>query len=124
MGGVAPDRVGEYHRVVEPGTDHVFLIAGSLFIASTKKRGLSPVSLKIAPREALVLGRHRYRSGLAAQCLASAPRASSGVLFVCERCAAITCLSRLRSSAASISPEVRLSRCPRRLAMRVFSAAG
>src|SRR5258708_3929842 len=49
---------------------------------------------------------------------------SAILIFQTHGGAAITCLSGLRSSAASISPEVRLSRCPRRLAMRAFSAAG
>src|SRR5258708_37465130 len=45
------------------------------FAGSPKKRGLSPVSLQLPPREALVLGRHRYPPGLAAQRLRE--RASS-----------------------------------------------
>src|SRR5437763_10621910 len=125
LGGVAPDGLGEYDRVIEPGTDHVFRNAARPFRRLDEKTWSVPGflynSLQAKPSSWVATDIH---PGSQRNACARAPRASSGVLFVCERCAAITCLSRLRSSAASISPEVRLSRWPRRLAMRAFSAAG
>ena len=89
-------------------------------------RGSSPLNRgsKIAPVEAVALGGEADPALLAAQRARQAARASSGRLFCCDRCAAITCFSRERSSAPSRRSDSRLSRWPNGPAMRCFSHFG
>ena len=55
------------------------------------------------------------QSGAQLSARPSAARALSGVLFCCDRCAAMMCFRRDVSSAASRSADASLCRCPRRL---------
>ena len=82
--------------------------------------------LRRAPASRSPLPARRCRSSRACSpsAAASAARASSGVLFCCERCAAMMCVSRDVSMRARMSAAASLCRWPRRPAIRCLSGYG